>query len=634
MGKSSDPWERRDAERARFRKKQGEPLDLFDELQRSQRPLGLLICLAVLLAAEIPLISPAVRLFLSVGAVTVLLLLLVSCGDYAEPLRRYMKRGPTVAWAACLLWGGVSFFLAPDRTVALGEGIRLLAGAGAYLVTSYALRERRELGLALGGILALACGIALYDIAHFAQKIGFASHFTADNISILGTHESIGSLLALLLPLALGLGLSGALPDRARLTSQAVVLILGFAWIMTRCRSAWLGGSIGLLLIGYLFWRYPPLSKKKEHRGAHTWKQKLTSPIVIIIGALVVMALVGGLAPLLSNRVTGLVNLLEDGSLGTRLIMWSGGLRMLSLKPLFGWGLGSYLLLQGRWTNLGDGPEQVVLNGTGHQNIAHNYYVQWAAETGSVGLFLLLFSVFVLLFSGWRALARVRDPGERTLLIACLGALSGGLVEVNGSPAFQFCGVWAVFWALAGVLMGVIRQAGEDPAPQRARFGYGIAALAAALICGGAVWLGKLLWDPRGQPRGVFQIVERTHGPYYPGEAVRWRALYRNGWGKEQGSHPATTWVVPVWFEQGGTRAPRPVKSQDWALWREELNASDLLRGFSELSLRLPAGETGMLQVQADFQDEFGRTYSASRVVDVIEAPPAKKKPTTKPQPH
>lgn len=631
MSRASDPWERREVERARFRKKQGDPRDLFDELQHSQRPLGLLVCLAVFLTAEVPQLSPTLRLFLSVGAVVGLLLLLASCRDYAEPFRRYMKRGPTIAWAACLLWGGISFFLAPNRTVAMGEVIRLLAGASAYLVTSYVLRDRRELGVALAGILALGCGIALYDIAHFAQKTGFSNHFTPDNISILGTHESVGSLLALLLPLALGLGLSGALPERARLTAQAAVLVLGFAWIMIRCRSAWLGGGIALLLIGYLFWRYPPLSDKKDRRGGRGWKRALTSPLVIVIGALVVMALVAGLAPLLSKRASGLLNPLEDGTLSARFIMWNGGLRMLSLKPWFGWGLGSYLLLQGHWTNLGDGPEQVALYGTGHQNIAHNYYVQWAAETGGMGLFLFLFSVLVLLLSGGRALVRVRDPWDRTLLITCLAALVGGLVEVSGSPAFQFCGVWAVFWSLAGVLMAGIRQAGEESEPRREALGYGLAAALATLICGGALWLGKRLWDPHGQPRGIFQITEQTKSPYYPGETVRWRALYRNGQGKEQGSYPATIWVTPVWFEQGRSASPRPVRSPEWALQRAKFNHSDMLRGFSELSLRLPPGETGMVQVQAVFQDEFGRTYSASRVVDVVAPPAVRPKPTPEP---
>ena len=256
------------------------------------------------------------------------------------------------------------------------------------------------------------------------------------------------------------------------------------------------------------------------------------------------------------------------------------------------------------------------------------------SETGGIGLFLFLFSVLVLLGSGWRALTRVRDPWERTLLIACGAALVGGLIEVAGSPAFQFCGVWAVFWSVAGVFVAVIRLAGAEPEPGRERRGYVVAAVIAAVLCGGALWLGKRLWDPRGQPRGVFKLLEQTHGPYAPGETVRWRATYRNGWGKEQGSASATTWLTPIWYAQGRVAAPRLIQSQAWALMREPFNHSDPLRGFSEFSLRLPGGETGMVQVQAVFQDEFGRTYSGSRVADVVKPLPGVKKPSPKSLSH
>jgi O-antigen ligase len=610
-----DPWERREAERARYRNKQGEPRDLFDELQRHQRPLGLLFFLALLLVAEVPLLGASVRLYLSIGATIGLLLLLASCRDYTEPLRDFLMRAPNFLWLLSLLYGLGSFLWAPNTTVATGELVRLLAGAGAYLVAGYTLKDRRELGLVLGGLICLGCGIALYDIAHFAQKTGLRAGFSANNLSILGTHESVGSLLALLLPVALTLGLSRALEERGRLLAQAATLVLGFAWIMVRCRSAWLGGIVALLFMGFLLWRYP-LEKAPTKQGAkHRWKEVFTSPIVLVIGALVVMGLVAGVAPLLSKRAGALFNPLEDGSLGIRLVMWNGALRMLSMKPVLGWGLGGYLLLQGRWTHLGDAPEQVLLYGTGHQNIAHNYYLQWAAETGLIGLFLFGVSSLALLAYAYRALVKLSGAWERTLIIACLTSLCGALVEVSGSPAFQFCGVWAVFWTLAGVLLASARLA--EPIPKLASQPLSLVSsvLLAALACCMCLWLGNRLWDPRGEPRGVFQLVEQTRGPYHPGETVRWRAVYQSRTGKDLPTHPGTDWVPPVWFEQGTVRAPRPVQSQEWSLQRALRDSST---GYSELALRLPSEETGMIQVQAVFQDAFGRSYSASRVADVV----------------
>lgn len=616
MSQAPDPWERRESERARFRKKQGEPLDLFDELQRYQRPLGLLVCLAVLLLAEVPQLGGAARLYLSMGATVVLLILLASCRDYSEPFVTFLKRIPNVFWLAGLVYGGVSYALAPNGTLAMGELVRLLAGAGAYLVAAFTLKDRRDLGVVLGGLILLGCGIALYDIAHFAQKTGLQSgHFSANNLSILGTHESVGSLLALLLPLALTLGLSRASGERGRLLAQAATLVLGFAWIMVRCRSAWVGGIVALLVVAFLLWRYPlEQTPRKGQRGRH-WKESLTSPIVLVVGALVVMALVGGVAPLLSKRASALLNPLEDGSFGVRQVMWRGALQMLSLKPVQGWGLGGYLLLQGQWTHLGDSPEQVILYGTGHQNIAHNYYLQWAAETGLVGLALFLVTLVCLLGYAGRALKKISSGWERTLVIACFSTLLGALVEVTGSPAFQFCGVWAIFWTLAGILLASARLADPEPRPLRELPLVGGGVALAGLACVSLLWLSKRVWDPRGEPRGVFQLVELSKGPYHPGETIAWRAIYRDGKGQDLPTHPGTSWVVPTWFEQKQGAIPRTVQSQDWGLRRMPRDTST---GYSVLSLKLPTGETGMVQVQAAFQDTFGRAYSASRVADVV----------------
>jgi len=616
MSSSPDPWERREAERARFRKRQGEPLDLFDELQRSQRPLGLLFCLALLLVAEVPSLSPTLRLVLSGVGTVLLMICLALCGSFAEPASLFFRRVPNILYAFSLLASVVSFVMAKDRGLAVGELIRLVAGASAYLFTAYALRDRRELGVFLGGLLALGSGIALYDISHFAQTTRFSSHLSANKISVLGTHESIGSLLALLLPLALALSLSTVLEEKRRLATQAASLVLAFAWVVVRCRSAWLGGAAAIFLLIVLLLRFPSEQKGSRGRRQGRLQGLIGSPAFLIAGALIVMGLVGGVGPLLSARLAAVTNLLEDGSVEGRFEMWAGALRMLVERPVLGWGLGSYLLLQGRWTHMGDSPEQVLLFGTGHQNIAHNYYVQWAADTGLLGLVVFLGLLLALFQTGFSTLKSLRGSWERTLLMAALCATVGGVVEVVGSPAFQFCGLWAVFWAIAGLIIAAARQ-GEAVSAGTA--GQQVVRVLSIAVVVGIVflWLGRWVAEPKSEPRGVFQLLERSRGPYYPGDTIRWRAFYRDGKGKEKGTFPGTDWVAPLWFVQGSSEAPREVKSQSLTLEKAPFSDSDLLHGHSELAVRLPPGETGTVQVQALYFDRYGRRYTATRVAEV-----------------
>lgn len=619
MSHRNDLWERREAERQKFHIRHGNPRDLFGEVKNYYKSILLILCLILFMTSELPHLSPVIRFCFSVVGSIVLLLFLLFNKVAVNSSGHYLKNLSLVLITLSFLWGGIEYFLSPNKMVALGELIRLLAGILTFLMASFVLKDNKERSFVILSLLVCVCCVSIYDIANFSQKVGFNKHFSASDISVLGTHESIGSLLALLIPLSVSFAVSTAFSDRIKMGAQACSLILGFAWVMVRCRSAWIGGSIGLLIMIFLIWKFDRYFDAPKHKkGMHRIQNVLASPVLWMVGGLIFIALLGGILPIISHRAGTLLNLLDDSSLSARVVMWKGGLRMFSERPIFGWGLGSFLLLQGYWTNLGDGPEQVVLYGTGHQNIAHNYYIQWAAETGVVGLFLFLFSIAILLMTGFRSLFLVRNAQTRSVIIACLSALCGGIIEVSGSPAFQFCGVWSVFWVIAGILFAQIREIDHEmPCKPSIRSVVIIISLC-LLICGGGVWYGKRLFDPQGQSRGVFQLVEQTQGPYHPGDIVRWRALYRNGDGVDRGSSPATRWRSPVWLEQDTFRASQVVKSREWGLVTVPLQAGYAHGAFSELSLRLPPGETGMIQVQAIFRDEFGRSYEASRVVDVI----------------
>lgn len=614
MSTSRDPWERKEAERARFEKKKGEPRDLFAELRDKQRPLVFLLCLAVLLACEVPRLSAGIRLGLTtLGAVSLLCSLALYASFSGTP-GPFIKKLPNALLLLSVLQGLVLFFTAPDRGLATGELLRILSGACAFFFAAYALRGRREIGVFLAGLILLGVSIAIYDIAHFSQATGFNTHLSADKISIFGTHESVGTLLALLLPMLLAFVFSSVLEEKRRIATQAASLILIFAWIIVRCRSAWVGGAVGVAALVALLLRYDRPAAGGQRVVKQSWLARLvSSPLLILASALVFLGLAGGIAPLLSARLSTVTRLLEDGSVESRVEMWNGALRMLSERPVLGWGLGGYLLLQGEWTHLGDSKEQVLLYGTGHQNIAHNYYVQWAADSGAIGIFLFVSLLLSLLAIGLGALPSRMERFDRVVLIGALAVLLCGAVAVIGSPAFQFSGVWSVFWALVGLIVAVSRE--PDVSPRRSS-GIVVMVVAAAVV-GGLLWLGKRAWNPGSEPRGIFQLVEQTAGPYAPGDMIRWRASFRDGTGRARGTFPGTAWVEPAWFSPGQASAVKPLRSKDIRLQRIPFSASDLLQAGSELQLQLPLGETGMIQVQALYRDRFGREYTAMRVATV-----------------
>lgn len=617
MSNKQDPWEKKYAENKRFsRNNRSYSLGINFKIL-NLNAVALNLCAIVVMMSEVPSIPPKIRLAMSLIGLFLLLIISAFCEKRSELDIRFFKSIPVLSIIVTLVYSIMSYFWADNKTIAWGEIIRILLGGAVFIAMSRILNKDGYICyfMYLFSVVSL---VSIYDISRYANVVGLGSHFSADSVSVLGTHETVGSLLAIILPICLAFLLTDVLSKPSRLFIIAISLVIGFAWIMVRCRSAWIGGAVGLLLMTLLSWKFMRSENARRNRPRDFFRELINSPLLLIICGLIIIAFVGGLAPALSSRTSSLLRLLEDTSMEGRLAMWKGALRMLSEKPILGWGLGSYLLLQGFWTNMGDGPEQVMQNGTGHQNIAHNHYVQWAADTGTIGLFLFLMSVFAMSYYAIRALMIARKNEDKILIIGCLSSLTAALVEVMGSPAFQFCGVWTIFWSIAGILVAISFKVTQESNTRTTSWPLIALAIVSGVICAGLVWYGHRLRNPQGIPRGVFELVEQTRGPYHPGDEVRWRAVYRDSKGVDRGSNPATRWVLPVWATQGETQVSRPVNTPKWTLSRTKLSDSFLLHGYSEMTVRLPANETGMIQIQAFFYDEFGRKYSSFRFIDVV----------------
>lgn len=556
---------------------------------------GLLVAVAVLLVSEVPQIPAIARTLLFQAAAFGILALLALSRTFAENMAVALRRGPNPFLLTLLLWCGVSaFYIAPSLSQELLGGasrgghpavelLRVLTGVGVYLLAAYALPQRRSAEVfshVVMGILGIGVLIALYDFVHFGQMVGGAARSVEqNNYSVFGTHETVGSLLVLLMPVALVFAISPATPDRARLLAQATSMVLGAALLIARTRSAWIAGFAAVLVLGILFARYlahhassssdddrrtapPPDYEDEEGHGNGVGRRRRRtsqrksggglSPVVgMTIGFAVLIAL-GGIAPIVSERAGTMKNVLEDASLEERLTKWRGATRMAAERPLTGWGLGSYTIAQSRWTHRGDDIPEVLTQGTGHDNIAHNYYVQWAADAGAVGLALHVAVVLAFLAAGLRALPRIDSGFHRTLLIGCMAAVVGGSVDAIASPSYNFPGVWAVFFLWMGLGVAAMRgdrETRRDPAPAvalpSAPLWTHLPAVVGGLLAAGVVLsLGNAqLRAGASAPKGKLSVTVKPEGVVKPGTMLYWTAVYRDASGRELPTMPGTRWT-------------------------------------------------------------------------------------------
>jgi O-antigen ligase len=553
---------------------------------------------------------------------------------------------------ALLAWSLFAFYISPHRQIA-GLGIvssdlvRVFSGAVIYLLAAYSLRSPKEVSETVVGLISLVTLVALaefYDIG--------GSHKLSDLVrlnTIFGSHEGLGTLLMLALPLPLAFVLSSETEEKRRLAALAATLILGVALLLSRTRSAWIGMTAAfILLLIFNYWlRGIPRSKPKtapqlRHKG-NAFVSFLTSPLTLLVLTLVGVLLFTGVASFIQSRASIKVAINDSSH---RLDLWKAGARMTWDRPLTGWGLGSFLILQGRWSHIGDDVAAIISRGGDENNNAHNYYIQWAADTGATGLVLHVAVITSFLVAGIRGLWNLRGtskslsnlpPFQRTLLAGCVAAFAGGCVDAIASPAYTFHSLSGIFWLLMGLGVAALRPISTtSPAPRSDRdlsapvpalvpaspLGLaipplaGVSAAALVLFVGyQQMMLGKKL------PRGTFQIkVERQkRGPVLPGERVLWRAVYKDHKGRTVNTYPGTIWGL---------------NSAD-ALAMEQMKRSLVFSRFGQhplydslLSITAPSGTTKPITAHSVFFDVYGRRYDAWSSVSIARpaAPPPSRK--------
>ena len=616
-----DPWEARERERERWnnprrsrrgssRAPDGNPVGEGDSLTsglgENYLIFGILASVILLSLAEIPRIPADSRMIFAEAGALLPLLLLGICRSFVEDMRIALRRGLNPLILLLVAWACFAFFNSPYRTVAAADLLRVVSGAAIYFLVAYTLKTPRQKSGVLIGVLALGIVVSLIDLAQAGRR---GEYFSTNDFSIFGTHGNVGSLLVLLVPAALSFALHTDIEEKRRLAALAAAIILSAALLVSRTRSAWIGAVFAFITLTYLFLRYGPKAETKKRGGAMA--SIIGSPITMITLGFLVFALVGGLAPLVTKRAASVTKISEDVSFQTRLNMWNGAALMAAEKPLTGWGLGSFQVLQSLWTHDGDEPFVALQLGTDQRNMAHNYYFQWGADAGSVGLILYGATLTLFLLSVFRGAGETRTPFQMALLAGATASAIGGIVDACASPAYNFHGVHAVFWLWIGMGVSALRPyAGRDseptgPALRPTPWTHWTGAILSGAFLAAIVLGSGYVLRSAGQtaPRGRFEIIAADTGPMMLGVPVSWTAVFTDSTGQSRPTYPGTLWQLQ-------TDAATTAQTQA----QTDADPAEKTAPRSRFKIQLPilAPPTGPVTIHATYRDRFGRVYEAN----------------------
>ena len=615
-----DPWEARDRERERWNNRRrshrarsssdGAPPEGATENGVSENYLvfGILAGIGLLLIGQIPNLPDNSRLLLSEAGALLLILLLGLCRRFTDPMIPALLRGPNPFLILLGAWSVYSLFASPYRIIAAAELLRIGSGIAIYFLAAYVLRGTKRQAATLIGILVFGVIIALVDFIQTGRGQVRTDSFDANNFSILGTHGVIGSLLVLLVPVALSFALHPDIEEKRRLAALGAAIILGAALMASRTRSAWVGAIFAFGVIAYFFFRYSPREEAHPQRHGGFIAKVIGSPATIIAIGFLGFAIFAGLSTILKNRAGTITDIRRDPTFIARVNMWNGAALMNAEKPLTGWGLGGYMVLQSFWTHDGDEPGVALQRGVDQRNMAHNYYFQWAADTGVIGLFLYGAAVTAFLLAAFAGVKQVyRTPFQLCLLSSSVAAVVGALVDALASPAYHFHGVHAIFWLWLGLGVAALRHIprnGDQPAPALSVTPWGSWAVSllggALMVASVLLWSSSLQRQGRNVPRGRFEIIDRNFSPIRVGAPSVWTAHFQDEKGVARSTYPGTLWRTI-------TDPETEKNAQAWI--NPDTTVEKTVHSLFRFQVSALAAPTQPVVIQATYRDQYGRLY-------------------------
>jgi O-antigen ligase len=324
--------------------------------------------------------------------------------DSVGPRDREQGQLPIYLILAMLALIGVmvlSLTVAINKTDSLKEIFKWLEFIVLILLGAQYLRTRREIWTLVIFIIVAAISQAFYGYAQAVFGLGPQSFVRGFNLRVYGTFDQpnpYAGYLNMSLVVALTITLLGR-NWLTHITAGLASCLIGGAFYLTQSRGGQVALAAALVFIVLM-----------GIKRIRVWMR------IVIIGIFVLIeGIAAGIIPLYLfdqvNHFLGLTGISltapnpQDYSTAERLAHWIAGIDMYLTHPILGVGIGNYPDAYANYY------VTIFVNSLGQ---AHNYYINIAAETGTIGLAIYLFFVIAMLVAGGNAVRRICTTHQQT----------------------------------------------------------------------------------------------------------------------------------------------------------------------------------------------------------------------------
>ena len=384
-------------------------------------------------------LNPLLALFLLAGSLSVALALLESHYIFSEVFFLKLKDHWNILFQSG--WGD----LAPVRGL-----IYWFEGALFFYITIDVL-DPAKLEKTTRVVLVSAVVVSFAAILQHIFKFRLLDYWIKENPQIVRVNStfsdpnSLGTYLAAMLCLGMILLVYGAKRIRAWMILSLAVLFLGLLFSVSR--AGW-GAALLVFILAPAVARCAWNDPVQQFNRFGQWMAKRGVLVAFVLfGAIVLAALTLNYSDPKSRSIAEVVlftlnpKLSPDVVLKGRTELWGLALSLFARHPIFGCGIGAFML------NLYDAPYFITV-----PENAHNNFLQILAETGVSGFILFVVILFLTFRSGRKALHE-NSLKNRILIYSVLGAFAAFLLTCLTGHPLLLLKLQLVFWALVAFLM-------------------------------------------------------------------------------------------------------------------------------------------------------------------------------------
>ncbi len=314
-----------------------------------------------------------------------------------------------------------------------------------FLLFSLTAREE-NLPISLGLVLLVALSLSLvsfYFLLPWVAKPAVGMNLIYASYG----HNHLADVLLLAIPLALALFLQAKERSRELLLSLLILLYI-VALGLTFSRGAFL--VLPLVVLFLFFWLKPKLASRK----ILTWLLILLPIGVICLIGIFSLSQTGLEAKLATPGNWLVKQLIKPEFQAKRLEYWREALQAFALKPLTGFGWGTFELVALRFQ------KETV----GWSSFTHNFYLQVLAEAGLFAFLAFLSFLFLAIRQIWLTVKRSR--GE-PFLVGSLAAILASSLHSFLDFDWHFPAVFLLFLWIVAVLMERTTDGGALRSPTK-----------------------------------------------------------------------------------------------------------------------------------------------------------------------